>query len=223
MKSKIRVGHIEGQFLFRQGIKAILNQWSEFDMVFECEDGLSVIKRLEKCDVLPDVMLVDLPLSPYKLLEYTGLNLTRDLVAKFPQIKIIILSAQEDEYLISELIENGAHGYLVKNSKTEELYEAILSVYNNGTYINERTLRAIQWSVRKKKNVQHGNTEISKREIEVLQLVCEQLTAEEIGKKLFISVKTVNGHRTNLLQKTGSRNVTGLVLYAFKNNILISF
>lgn len=223
MKSKIRIGHIEGQFLFRQGIKAILNQWSEFEMVFECEDVLSVVKKLEECTILPDVMLVDLPLAPYKLLEYTSLNLTRNLVAKFPQIKIIILSAQEDEHLISELIENGAHGYLVKNCKTEELYDAILSVYNNGTYINERTLRAIQWNVKKKKNVQNGTNEISKREIEVLQLVCEQLTAEEIGKKLFISVKTVNGHRTNLLQKTGSRNVTGLVLYAFKNNMLVSF
>lgn len=72
----------------------------------------------------------------------------------------------------------------------------------------------------KRKKAQNCTSEISKREIEVLQLVCQQLTADEIGKKLFISVKTVNGHRTNLLHKTGSRNVTGLVLYAFKNNIL---
>lgn len=223
MKNKIRIGHIEGQSLFRQGIKAILNQWPEFEMVFECEDGISIIQQLKECITLPDVMLIDLPLSPFKQLAYKGLNITRDLIKTFPEIKIIILSANDDEHFISDLIENGAHGYLVKNCKMEELYEAIFSVYNNGTYINEQTLKAIQNNVRKRKNAQNYNMEISKREIEVLQLVCQQLTADEIGKKLFISVKTVNGHRTNLLQKTGSRNVTGLVLYAFKNDMLASF
>ncbi|MBI3237958.1 MAG: response regulator transcription factor [Flavobacteriia bacterium] len=164
---------------------------------------------------------VDLSLPPDGKLEYTGVELTRDLCEHFPRIKIIILSVHDDENFIARLIEQGAHGYLVKDSDPQEVYEAIVSVYNKGSYINQRTLKAIQHNMGKKpKPILKANDDITKREVEILQLTCKQYTAEEIAEKLFISVKTVNGHRNNLLQKTGSRNVTGLVIYAIKNNLV---
>jgi DNA-binding NarL/FixJ family response regulator len=126
----------------------------------------------------------------------------------------------EDEHVMARLIEQGAHGYLVKDSDPQEVYEAIVAVHTKGSYINERTLRAIQNNLGKKKKPVSPLLEITRREEEVLQLVCQQHTAEEIAEKLFISVKTVNGHRNNLLQKTGSRNVTGLVMYAVKNGLV---
>ncbi len=220
MPNKINIGLVEDQLLFREGMKAILGNWQELEVVFESPDGYSVIEKLDSCTKLPHVMLVDLTLPPFGKMEYSGLQVTRVLVDKYPQMKILILSVHEDDNFINQLIENGAHGYLSKGCNPKEIYDAIVSVQSKGSYINERTLKAIQNNLTKKPSNRQINLKLSKREEEVLQLVCQQLTAEEIGEKLFISTKTVNGHRTHLLEKTGSRNVTGLVLYAIKNNIL---
>lgn len=220
---KIQIGLVEDQFLFREGMKAILGNWLELEVVFEAADGHSVIEKLSNCTKLPDVMLVDLSLPPFGNTNYSGLDVTRALVEKYPQIKILILSVHEDDNFINQMIENGAHGYLTKDCNPQEIFDAIISVYSKGSYINERTLRAIQHNMAKKENPKKINIKLSKREEEILQLVCQQLTAEEIGEKLFISTKTVNGHRTSLMEKTGSRNVTGLVLYAVKNNIVANF
>ncbi len=201
-------------------MKAILGNWPNLEVVFESAEGYSVIERLKALKELPDVMLVDLSLPPNGKIEYTGVELTRDLSEHFPQVKIIILSVHDDENFIARLIEQGAHGYLVKDCDPQEVYDAIFSVHTKGSYINERTLRAIQRNMGKKSKPAKSFADITKREVEILKLTCQQHTAEEIAEKLFISVKTVNGHRNNLLQKTGSRNVTGLVIYAIKNNLV---
>lgn len=221
MSDTIHIGIVEDNLLFREGLKAIMQNWPKINVTFEAAEGYTVVDSLSCQTVRPDVMIVDLSLPANKGIEYSGLHLTKDLLNHFPDIKIIILSVHMDENFIIELIENGAHSFLVKDCNPDELYNAILGVYSYGSYINDRALKALQNNLNKKKrtNVQ-VNLEITKREIEILQLVCEQLTAEEIAEKLFISVKTVNGHRNNLLQKTGSRNVTGLVIYAIKNGIV---
>lgn len=216
----IKVGLIEDQFLFREGIKAILNSMQGIEVMFESADGFSVLEKLKSAPALPDVMLVDLSLPPDGQKEYSGLNITNDLIAHYPAIKILILSVHDDENFITQLIESGAHGYLVKDSNPKEVQEAIIAVHKKGSYINQRTLVALQNNMGKRIKSTQMMEKITKREKEILQLVCQQYTAEEIGEKLFISVRTVNGHRNNLLQKTGSKNVTGLVMYAVKNNIV---
>jgi len=218
MEKKIAVGIVEDQVLFREGIKSILQSTGEFDVIFESGDGHSVIERLQQSKALPDVMLIDLSLPPNGRVEYNGLQLTTDIVTIFPQIKLLVLSIHNDDNFISELVKNGAHGYLVKDCDPAEVFEAIRLVHQKGSYINARTLKALQTTVKHKPR--KISVSLSAREIEILQLVCQQLTAEEIAKKLFLSVKTVNGHRNNLLLKTGSKNVTGLVIYAVKNDIV---
>jgi DNA-binding NarL/FixJ family response regulator len=216
----IKIGIVEDQLLFREGIKAILNSWDDFSIVFESADGYSVIEKLNAIAILPDVMLVDLSLPPINKKEYSGLHLTIALGELYPTIKVLILSVHDDENFITELVKNGAHGYLVKDCDPQELYDAVVSVHTKGSYINARTLKAIQSNMTRKIKSKKLLVNISAREEEILQLTCQQYTAEEIANKLFISVKTVNGHRNNLLIKTGSRNVTGLVIYAIKNNIV---
>ncbi len=221
METKILVGLVEDQFLFREGMKAILNNWPDITVAFEAAEGYTVMDKLQETKPVPDVMLVDLSLPPNGPKEFSGLMVTDMLLKNYPDMKVLILSVHEDENFMVQLIEHGAHGYLVKDSDPQEVHDAILAVHHKGSYINERTLRAIQSNLGKKKKPNHTlDMQITKREEEVLQLVCQQLTAEEIAEKLFISVKTVNGHRNNLLQKTGSRNVTGLVIYAIKNQIV---
>lgn len=216
----IKIGLVEDQLLFREGMKAILTARENLQIVFEACDGYSVAEKLTP-DNTPDVMLVDLSLPAVNGKEFSGQDVTRMLLEKFPGVKILILSVHNDEGFIARLIEQGAHGYLVKDSDPTEVYEAIEALFYKGSYINERTLKAIQLSMnRKLKPTPKTELQLSKREIDVLRLTCMQYTAEEIAEKLFISIKTVNGHRNNLLQKTGSRNVTGLVIYAVKNQIL---
>lgn len=220
MLETIKIGLIEDQVLFRTGIKAILGSWENLEVIFEAGEGYTVIESLKAASPLPDVLLVDLSLPPDGTKEYSGEQLTIDLCTHFPTIKVIILSVHQDENYISRLIEIGAHGYLVKDSDPEEVYEAIIAVHTKGSYINAMTLKAIQRNMGKKSTQFKPFADITKREVEILQLTCQQFTADEIAEKLFISVKTVNGHRTNLMQKTGSRNVTGLVLYAIKHHIV---
>lgn len=220
MKQTVKIGLVEDQLLFRTGIKAILNSWDDLEVVFESGEGYTVIDALTSASVIPDVMLVDLSLPPNGTKDYSGEHLTLDLCQHFPEIKIIILSVHRDENYIARLIETGAHGYLIKDSDPEEVHEAITAVHTKGSYINQLTLKAIQRNMGKKSRSVQQVDSITKREVEILQLTCQQYTAEEIAAKLFISVKTVNGHRNNLLQKTGSRNVTGLVIYAIKNQLV---
>ena len=220
MQDKIQIGLVEDQHLFREGMKAILGTWPDMAVVFESPDGYSVPDKLSNSTHIPDVMLVDLSLPADGQREYSGRDVTQYLVEAYPQMKILILSVHDDENFINQLIECGAHGYLVKDSNPQEVYEAIISVHNKGSYINEYTLKAIQRKMGGKIKTRRINIELTKREEEILQLVCQQYTAEEIAEKLYISVRTVNGHRNSLLQKTGSRNVTGLVIYAVKHNLI---
>ena len=220
---KIYIGLIEDQLLFRQGIKAILATWKNIEVTFESADGYSVLEKLQELKKIPDVLLVDLSLPSKGKEEYNGLRLTKELKQFYPTIKIIILSGHENENFIAQLIENGAHGYLVKDSDPQEVYDAIQTVYSKGSYINERTLKAIQNNLGK--NVKPkiisdlSNATLTRREQEILELICQQKTTDEIAEELFISSKTVNGHRNNLMQKTGARNVAGLVIYALKQQV----
>lgn len=224
MGEKIHIGLVEDQLLFREGMKALLSTWPTFEVIFECADGFSVLERLNESTVLPDVLLVDISLPSQDGVEFDGIAVTEAVIDSHPGIKVLILSVHNDESFIAELIERGAHGYLVKDCDPNEVHEAIVSVHEKGSYINQMTLVAIQRRMNQKTNkpkIGRSQEEpLSKREIEVLQFVCKQMTTDEIAEKLFISSKTVNGHRNNLLQKTGSRNVAGLVLYAIKRNLI---
>jgi len=216
----IKLGIVEDQKLFVSGIKAILSAWPRIEFVFESPNGYSVIERLEQSDAIPDVMLIDLSLPPDGYEEFNGWRVVEVLKMQYPDMKLLILSVHDDEYLIAKLIEEGANGYLLKDSNPEEVYEAIVSVCERGSYINANSLKAIQSKLNGKVKTPKTHEQLTRREIEVLQLICQQKTAEEIGNELFISVKTVNGHRNNLLQKTGSRNMSGLVMYAIKHRIV---
>ena len=215
-----RIGLVEDQFLFRQGMRAILQTQSGFEVVFESTEGYTVVDKLKASTVLPHVMLVDLSLPPLGNEEFGGKEVTQALRQHFPEIKIIILSGHEEENFIADLIGNGAHGYLIKDSDPSELFDAINSVTTRGSYINPRALKAIQNQSVRKRPSNTSITQLTKREEEVLELICRQLTSEEIAEKLSISVKTVHGYRTSLLEKTNSINVAGLTLFAARNGIV---
>lgn len=220
---KILLALVEDQLLFREGLKSIIHHWQEMEVILETGDGVSCMEKLKRADPLPDVVLLDLSLPPVNGRSFDGLDVTQAVRSLYPGIKIIILSVHQDDDYIAHLIELGAHGYLVKDTNPAEVRKAIESVHQNGFYLNLRTMQAIQKALTQRKRpplTLEKMPVLSEREKEILDLVCKQMTDGEIAEKLFISTKTVNGHRTNLLQKTGSRNTAGLVVFALKNKIV---
>ena len=143
---------------------------------------------------------------------------------KYPEQKVIILSIYNEEKFVVHLIELGASAYLFKNSEPVEVEKAIRGVIEKGFYFSEDILTTFHKRLSNKKShvLVHDNIPItlSAREIEVLNLICQEQTAHEIADKLFISVRTVDGHRNNLLEKTGARNTAGLVIFGIKNNLV---
>lgn len=213
------IGIVDDQKLFRQSLCALLASNPDFQIVLECEHPRDYAAALDKMVAPPDINLLDMEMP-----ELNGIELNRLLQVRHPGIKVLGLSVHAREAIVSRIIQGGASGYLVKNCDKEELFTAIHSVYHTGFYINQMVLKALQNANRNKQmpiiDAFGTQVDLTSREVDVLKLICQELNAGEIAKKLFISARTVEGHRNNLLLKTGCSNVAGLVLFAVKNNIV---
>lgn len=212
----IKIAIAEDQRLFRACLIPILNDFEHLRVILEASNGRELLQKMETTTEAPDVIIMDLSMP-----EMDGLETTQQVKARFPNAKIIILSVHSEERHIVKMVGMGINGYLVKNSELEEVRLAIESVHNKGFYFNDAILKAIQTGMRRQKQKNFViETSLTGREKEILQLICQELTTQEIAERLFISVRTVDGHRNNLLEKTGSRNTAGLVLYAIKNSLI---
>ena len=217
-ESDILISLIDDQQLFRSGLASLIRSVPGFTLLSEAENGKLFIEGLESSGALPHIALIDMEMP-----EMNGVELNAILQQKYPSIKVIVLSTYNQERFIAKMIEAGACGYLTKNCEIEELKTAINSTYKNGFYFNRDTLAAMrnasQYKLSDIKNISNIAIELTAREKEVLVLLCNELSNIEIGERLFISPRTVEGHRNNLLSKTGCRNTAGLVIFAIKNNL----
>ncbi|MEL7338873.1 MAG: response regulator transcription factor, partial [Bacteroidota bacterium] len=142
---------------------------------------------------------------------------------QYPEAKVLILSMHQDDQFIVHLLEQGAHGYLLKDTELEELENALESVQDNGFYFNDRTSRAMLSRLTRRQKIKptFGQVDpLSERETEVLKLICEEFTTAEIADKLFLSPRTIEGYRNRLLEKTGAKNTAGLVVFAARQGYL---
>jgi len=213
----IRIALVDDQQLFREGIASIIELQPEFELLLEAENGHDFLLALERADVLPDIALVDMEMPVMD-----GIELNNQIQRLYPQIKVIILSMYTKERLMARMIHDGASGYLAKNCNKQELILALQTTYKTGFYMNMQVLKAMQHTSLQPHALKNDNgvvIEISPREREVLQYICQEHTNGEIAEKLFINIRTVDGHRNNLLTKTGCRNTAGLVLFAIKHHI----
>jgi DNA-binding NarL/FixJ family response regulator len=215
---KIRISLVDDQQLFRHGLAGLIQSVPEFELVAEAENGRVMLETLKELPELPHIALVDMHMP-----EMNGVELNEVLQKEYPSIKVLILSVYDQERFISKMIEAGACGYLTKNCEISELVTAIQSTYKTGFYFNNATLQAMRKAAQFKdsdiRNISNIPIELTSRESEILQLLCQENTNAEIGEKLYISVRTVEGHRNNLLAKTGCRNTAGLVIFAIKHNL----
>ena len=216
---KISIALIDDQKLFRQGLASLINSMPGFELVVEADNGNDFLEKLSAMPDPPHIALMDMEMPGMDGIELNGI-----LRKKYPAIKVIVLSVHSSERLIVRMIEAGASGYLIKNCDREELIKAINTVSTNGFYLNEQVLKAMQQTAGQRKTlikkVNNIPVDLSEREKEVLVLICKEYSNPQIAEQLFISVRTVDGHRNNLLAKTGCANTAGLVVFAIKNHIV---
>ncbi len=214
--TSIRIALADDELLFRKGLIALLQNKEGLDIVLEADHGLELLEQLQKKDTLPEVLLLDL-----KMPKMNGIAVAKIIRKNYPAIKIIIISTHFSRAFIINMIELGAAAYLPKNSSPEEVENTIRAVYEKGFHYNDKVLGFIRENlINQKKLKANFPFELSSREKEILQLICEQYTTPEIGKKLFISPRTVDGHRNNLLSKLGCKNIAGLVVFALQNQLV---
>lgn len=218
MDKIITLALADDELLFRQGLIAILSKSKHLNILFDAEDGNQLIDNLRKASILPDIVITDL-----KMPGLNGVEVTKIIRKEFPKIKIIALTSYFSKPFILNMISIGAVAYLAKNSTPDLMIKTIEEVSKTGFYYDTQVLRYIHESIQNPSETQKSELDpdfISKREIDVLKLICKQRTTIEIAEELFLSPRTVEGYRNNLLLKTESKNVAGLVIYAITHRLV---
>jgi len=207
-----RVMLVDDHKLFRSGLRFLLNEMPEIKVVGEASNGKEFLEMA--ADDILDIVLMDINMP-----EMNGLEATREALKLYPKLKIIVLSMHGEEEYYDQMVDAGVQGFLLKNSGAEELNAALRAVINGSTYFSQELLVGIL-DKKKQKHFQSEVVKLTRRELEVLKLICEGFSNVDIAEQLFISQRTVDRHRSNLLSKTGCRNSTSLVMYAVKNKII---
>lgn len=212
---KLKLYIVDDHKLFREGLKLLLSTQDFVHHIYEASNGREFIENLSFVDC--DVVLMDIEMP-----EMNGVEATEKALRMRPDLKIIVLSMYGDEQYYYKMVDAGVKGFVLKNSGIEKVIEAIRKVAAGENYFSEELLMNILNNMRDvgKSEPEEPDNEISEREMEILYHVCLGLSNQEIADKLFISKRTVDKHRANLLSKTGCRNTAALVMYAIKNKMI---
>lgn len=218
MESNIKIILVDDEILFRKGISFLLEREKNLEIIFEASNGDELISYLQSNKNHPDIIMMDL-----KMPLINGIEATKIIRKDFPEIKIIALTSYDSKSFVANMIDVGAVSYLIKNATPQDLLTTINEVALKGFYYTDYIIEIIKEDVLATKKVKSNFDShfLTKREIEVLKLICFQKSTVEIAEQLFISPRTVEGHRNNLLLKTESKNIAGLVVYAVQNDIIL--
>ena len=217
--NKLRLYLAEDHAIVREGIMLILSTVPDLEVIGGSGDGREALEQIEA--LKPDLVILDISLP-----SMTGIEITHSLRRYHPQIKIVILSRHDNHEYLDQLMKEGIHGYVLKDDAGDDLVRAIQAVRKGETYLSPRIATRLVSGLRNQGKSNDGQlatgqfTLLSNREREVLKLIAEGLTNEEIGKKLWISGKTVKVHRQNIMKKLDIHRVADLVKYAIKSGIV---
>ena len=212
---KLKLYIVDDHKLFREGLKLLLSTQDFVQHIYEASNGKEFVENLALADC--DVVLMDIEMP-----EMNGIEATEAALRLKPDLKIIVLSMYGDEQYYYKMVDAGVKGFVLKNSGIEKVVAAIRKVADGENYFSEELLMNILSNMREgsKNEPEVPDNEISEREMEILYHVCLGLSNQEIADKLFISKRTVDKHRANLLSKTGCKNTAALVMYAIKNKMI---
>jgi len=215
MNKEIKIIIVDDHAIFRDGLRFLLSQIYGFKVISEAENGIDLLKQLNTQN--PDLILMDISMP-----KMDGIEATEKALQKNPNIKVIALSSYSDHVYYYKMIKAGVQGFVLKKTGKDELEKAINIVYKGGNYFPQDVLRNMIFNIGNKgiDSICSNKIILSKREQEVLYLICQGHTNNEIGESLHISPKTVDNHRTKLLSKTSTKNSAHLVMFAITHHLV---
>jgi DNA-binding NarL/FixJ family response regulator len=216
MNSKIKIILTDDHRIFRDGIKSLLSENEEIQIIGEASDGFELMEMLKMST--PDLVIMDITMP-----KLSGIEVTKQISSLYPEMGILILSMHTNEEFVINSIKAGAQGYLPKDTSKEELLKAIHAIYNGGEYYSKNVSDSFLKNFARRFKVEQTlkeNDELTKREIEILQLAAGGSSNKEIADQLYISIKTVDAHKNHIMQKLKLKNTAELVIYAIKNKII---
>lgn len=215
--AKIRVALADDHELVRAGLRQILEATDDVEVILEASNGQELLEKLKKYKV--DVVLLDMEMPVMD-----GSDTLPEVLNAHPGVKVVILSMHQSNAFIVSMMEKGASGYLLKDMPPSEVLKALRIVRNEGIYFNAKVSRALLGALPGSRfAIESGGPvreTLNERELEVLRYICDECTTGEIAEKMFLSPKTIEGYRTQLLEKTGAKNVAGLAIFAVRNNLV---
>ena len=209
----MKIALVDDHTLFRTGLAGLLSQHDGFEVVADVGSGEEFLTLLPSLDV--DVVFMDISMPGID-----GAETTRRALAERPELRIVTLSMYGDEHYYTRMMESGASGFLLKDSDIEEVYNAVEVTMAGDSYFSSALLGTLTRNMSMLMVEEHDEDQLSNREVEILVEVCRGLSNQEIADKLFISKRTVDKHRANIMEKTGCKNTANLVVYAIKNHLV---
>lgn len=216
----IRIALVDDHSLFRRGLKVLLSSRPDFEVVADAGSGGEFLAMLPTAR--PDVVFMD-----YDMPEMNGAETAERALAEYPDLKVITLSMFGDSAYYSRMMSSGAKGFLLKDSEFDEVVEAVETVYSGGTYFSSSLLESLSHSIRSAASGVDAAADavaesdrLSDREVEILVAICQGFSTQEIADRLFISKRTVDKHRANILEKSGCKNTASLVVYAIRHGLV---
>lgn len=217
MKNSIKIGVADDHLFVRQGLVSLLKEFEGLKVLFDVGNGKQVFDMLKKHS--PDILLLDIEMPVMD-----GAEVVDKIKIKYPSIKVIILSSHYKDSYIIEFVKKGVAGFLNKNSGIEKIVEVITSIHKEG-YFFDKTIslimsKAAMYSNETVTGEIKPNLNLTDQEINIIRLICKNKTSAEIARQLFISVRTVEGHRLHIRQKTNCKNLIELITFSVQNNIM---
>jgi DNA-binding NarL/FixJ family response regulator len=212
-QTKRKVIIVDDHTLFRNGLRILLNNMENYRVIAEASNGKQFLDLIEK--EMPDLVLLDINMPVMD-----GIEAATIAHEKYPDLKIITLSMYGEEDYYYKMVNAGVKGFVLKNSDIKEVKNALDVVFEGGSFFSTELLQNLINSLKSAPKSKEVHNELSEREMEILILICQGLSNQEIGDKLFISKRTVDKHRANILEKSESKNTAQLVVYAIKNKLV---
>lgn len=213
MEEPIKILIVDDHQMFIDGIKALLRNEKRFKIVEEALDGNTALEKIKNTSI--DIMITDISMPGM-----SGTELTRFVKKEYPQIKILVLTMYNEQDVANEILMSEAEGFILKNTGKQELVSALTSIADDSTFYSREVLSNLMMKVKKDKRTEEETHNLTERELEILQLICEELSSEQIAEKLFISKRTVDTHRQHIYEKTKCKTIISLIKFALRNNLV---
>ncbi len=215
--SEIQVGIVDDHKIFRDGIRMALKDKPFLRILWEAEDGQELMHKLELRN--PDIILLDI-----RMPHFDGVEALGRLKKEYPELKIIVLSMYDEQEMVGKMMEAGANAYLTKTSDPDEIYKAIIGCVNDEYYFNDLVNQSVLLKLQQKKNNARKfypeTAKFNEKEINILKLICEDKTTDEISETVYLSPRTIETIRQNMKAKAGVKTIAGLVMYCSRNKLI---